>query len=275
MGQKRYDVAVSYASEQRAYVGRFVKRLQSHQLEVYYDRNAQTRMVGKILDQELHKIYIQDSNCCVLFLSDAYITKPVTQYESQIILSETVYKDNFMYILKFDPVSLPGLNRNFIYSNIEEFPVPEQYADFMYEVIRGEPPKSHLDADDVLYRILADGLEEILEHCASLYSYPFQKERQFGKLLLRLGFESSTILQVQVGRLPGKSGVCLWIHRGARACDDHAFQGHITWSAPKCCYRLENRGLLRDLVPELTFPSESALLKRLNAEIQTILGGVS
>ena len=274
MGRKRYDIAVSYASEQRAYVERFVKRLEAHKLSVYYDRNAQAKMVGKILDQELHKIYIQESACCVLFLSEAYVTKPVTRYESQIILSETIYKDNFMYILKFDPVSIPGLNRNFIYSSIAEFPEPEHYADFMCEVVSGKPLECRFDSESALYTMLADGLEKILGRYASLYNYTFQQERQFGKVLLRLEFESSIVLQVQVGRLPGKSGVCLWIHRGSKACDDHAFQGYVTWIAAQCCYRLENRGLLKDLVPELTFPSENSLLERLNEEIQTILGVV-
>lgn len=68
MDKKKYDVSVSYASEQRPYVERFVKQLQAHKLSVYYDRDAQAKMVGKILDQELHKIYIQESEHCVLFL---------------------------------------------------------------------------------------------------------------------------------------------------------------------------------------------------------------
>ena len=73
MDEKKYNVAVSYASEQRSYVERFVKRLHSLKLQVYYDRDEQAQMVGKILDQELHKIYIQQSRHCVLFLSNEYI----------------------------------------------------------------------------------------------------------------------------------------------------------------------------------------------------------
>ena len=271
MKKKSYDIAVSYASEQRAYVERFVERLHAHKLNVYYDRDAQVRMVGKILDQELHRIYIQESSCCVLFLSDAYVTKPVTKFESNIILSETVYTDNFMYILKFDPVTIPGLNRNFIYSSIEEFPEPEQYADFMYEVICGERPK--YDSESTLYEILADGIDRILEQCASQYNYIIQREKQFNKLHIQLKLEVSTILQIQIGKLPGKNGVCLWIHRGSRTCDDHAYQGYVTWMASKCCYRLENRGLLKEFMPELIFSSKTELMQRLDEEIQMILGG--
>ena len=94
MYEKKYNVAVSYASEQRSYVERFVKRLHSLKLQVYYDRDEQAQMVGKILDQELHKIYIQQSRHCVLFLSNEYIKKPVTRYESQIILSENGWTED-------------------------------------------------------------------------------------------------------------------------------------------------------------------------------------
>ena len=43
MERQKYDVAVSYASEQRPYVERFVARLQSQKMRVYYDRNAQAK----------------------------------------------------------------------------------------------------------------------------------------------------------------------------------------------------------------------------------------
>ena len=59
---------------------------------------------------------------------------------------------------------------------------------------------------------------------------------------------------------------------GSRSCDDHAYQGCVTWSASKCQYRLENRGLLLELTPEIEFPSLAGLLERLDREIQTILG---
>lgn len=266
-----YDIAVSYASEQRPYVERFVKRLQSHELHVYYDRDAQVKMVGKILDQELHKTYIQESKHCVLFLSNAYIEKPVTRYESQIILSETLFEDDFMYIFKFDNVTLPGLNRNFVYSSVQDYPEPKQYADFMYEVIKGEKPT---DVSEVgLYEIVVDGLKQILDRYASQYELKLKIDAQTNKVLLRLQSGGAVLLQLQAGKVPGKSGVCLWLHRGRYSCDNHAYQGYVEWSAKDCQYRLENRGILLELTPELEFSSTDNLLKRLEGEIITLIGG--
>lgn len=270
MNTKKYNVAISYASEQRPYVERFVKRLQALDLHIYYDRNEQARMVGKILDQELHKIYLQQSEHCVLFLSDSYIQKPITRYESQIILSETLFKNGFMYIFKFDDVTLPGLNRNFVYSSVKEFPDPEKYADFLYEVTRGEKPENASEAS--LREILFDKLQGNLEHIAHQYGLELQTDQQADKCLLQLQSERSILLQFQVGSLPGKPGVCLWLHRGVCACDKHAYQGYVQWQAKKCCYILENRGVLSDLTPELALSSLDELADRLEAEVQWLIG---
>lgn len=271
MKRENFDVAVSYASEQRSYVERFVKRLSAHKLQVYYDRNEQSRMTGKILDQELHKVYIQQSEHCILFLSTAYIEKPVTRYESQIILSETLFKDGFMYVFKFNDVTIPGLNRNFVYSSIQDFPEPEQYADFIYQVIRGKAPKC--SSGDFLYQSLSGELTHILKHYAQQFGFVFQEDKQANKILMRLQSGLSVLIQLQVGKLPGKPGICLWLHRGRHSCDDHAYQGYVWWSAKDCRYFLENRGVLSDLTPKLEFTSTDELLKRLEEELQILIGG--
>lgn len=271
MKEKRYDIAVSYASEQRSYVERFVKKLRDLKLSVYYDRDAQASMVGNILDQELHKIYISESNRCILFLSNDYINKPVTKYESQIILSETLYQNGFMYIFKFHDVTLPGLNRNFIYSSVHDFPEPEQYANFMYEVVCNKKPRKSFT--DSLYGILADGLEKAMDRCAVRYDMMLQKDQQVNRLLLQLRSDFSVKVQLQVGLVPGRPGVCIWLHGGCCAFDEHAYQGYVEWMPETCIYRLENRGILLDLTPEVQFQSTDTLIQRLEANIQKLLGG--
>lgn len=269
--EKNYDVAVSYASEQRSYVERFVKRLQSHKMSIYYDRDAQAQMVGMILDQKLHKIYIQESKHCVLFLSHEYIKKPVTRYESSIILSESLYEENFMYIFKFDNVTLPGLNRNFVYSSLGDYPEPEQYADFIYEVISGKKPTESSSLD--LFKIITDGLRQIVNQYAYQYDWTLQIDEQANKTLLRLHSGLSTRLQLQTGQLPGKDGVCLWLHRGCQACDDHAYQGYVEWSSKNHRYYMENCGVLSNLTPQLEFASTIELLDSLKSEIEVLIGG--
>ena len=272
MKKRKYDIAVSYASEQRTYIERFVKRLMSNGLMVYYDRNEKTKMVGKILDQELHRIYIDEAINCALFLSNEYINKPITKYESQIILSQSLYKAEYMYIFKFDEsLTIPGLNRNFVYSSIKEYPEPEQYADFMYEVIRGKTPSC--DVPDFLYTEVAEGLKRRLEHYAALFTLKLQVTNQTNKKLMRLKSGNAVLLQLQISHKLGNNGICLWLNKTQYACDDNAYQGYIEWCPANCNYVLENSGLLCELAPKIEFKSTSDIIDRIDNEIKLLIGG--
>ncbi len=131
-----YTIAVSYASEQRYYVERFVNYFIGKNINIYYDRNEQTQMLGTLLHEKLQEIYTEDTYYRIIFLSKDYIDKPITKMESEYILADNVYQKNKLYIFKFDETTLPGLNKNFVYSTIEDYPNPEDYAELIYDAIK-------------------------------------------------------------------------------------------------------------------------------------------
>lgn len=136
---KPYEIAVSYASEQRVYVESFVRCLKRKHIHVYYDRDEQVRMAGKLLHEQLQEIYTEECNFRIIFLSHDYAKKPTTKLESEFILAENMYEKNRMFVFRFDETNLPGLNRNFIYSTIDEYPSPEDYANFIYACYKKKP----------------------------------------------------------------------------------------------------------------------------------------
>lgn len=127
-----YTIAVSYASEQRYYVKRFVDYFIKKKIKIYYDRNEQAQMLGTLLHEKLQEIYTEDTLYRVIFLSKDYVNKPITKMESEYILADNVYEKSKLYVFKFDDSALPGLNRNFVYSTLSEFPEPEDYAELIY-----------------------------------------------------------------------------------------------------------------------------------------------
>lgn len=131
-----YTIAVSYASEQRYYVEKFVNFFIEKNINIYYDRNEQAQMLGTLLHEKLQEIYTEDTYYRIIFLSKDYINKPITKMESEYILADNVYQKNKLYVFKFDEAMLPGLNRNFVYSTIEEYPDPEDYANLIYDAIK-------------------------------------------------------------------------------------------------------------------------------------------
>jgi ABC-type oligopeptide transport system ATPase subunit len=79
-----YDVAVSFAGEDRALVSRLVDILQASGLEVFYDFNESARLWGKDLEIELADIYANEARFMILCLSASYPIKDWTRFELEI-----------------------------------------------------------------------------------------------------------------------------------------------------------------------------------------------
>ncbi len=133
---KSYTIAVSYASEQRYYVEKFVEYFENLNISIYYDRNAQEEMAGNLLHEKLQEIYTDDTEYRIIFISKDYINKPVTKMEAEYILGDNIYNKGRLYVFRFDEGELPGLNRMFVYSSITDFPDPEDYAEFIFSIIQ-------------------------------------------------------------------------------------------------------------------------------------------
>lgn len=79
-----YDVAVSFAGEDRAQVAALVSALEFRGVEVFYDFNESARLWGKDLEVELARIYAQEARFLVLCLSKSYPVKDWTRFELDI-----------------------------------------------------------------------------------------------------------------------------------------------------------------------------------------------
>lgn len=79
-----YDVAVSFAGEDRPVVSQLVEKLLERGLEVFYDFDAQAMLWGKDLRKELARVYGQDAQYMVVCLSEAYPEKDWPSFEFEI-----------------------------------------------------------------------------------------------------------------------------------------------------------------------------------------------
>lgn len=106
-----YDVALSFAGEEREYVREIAKKLKAKKLKVFYDEFEETNLWGKDLYQYLHYIYKECSLFCVVFVSSSYIKKAWTKHELKAAQNRA-FLDNTEYILPLllEPgINLPGL----------------------------------------------------------------------------------------------------------------------------------------------------------------------
>ena len=80
----KYDIAFSYASEQREIIKKFEKKLMELGLKVFIDIEHPELFVFKHVPDILKKIYEDSEIVMLIFLSKDYVNKDFTKYESHI-----------------------------------------------------------------------------------------------------------------------------------------------------------------------------------------------
>src|ERR1043165_3241147 len=80
---RKYRVAFSFADENREYVLRVAEALRVEGISVfaYTDDDVQTEALGQILNAYLQRIYRDEADYAVLFISKAYTERPWTNEE--------------------------------------------------------------------------------------------------------------------------------------------------------------------------------------------------
>ena len=126
--KKRYDVALSFAGEDRALAAGLAQRLQDSQYTVFFDEYERAELWGADLAEKLQRVYEHESRFCVPFVSKVYLQKPWTKQERQYMLSRAV-KEAEPYILpiRVDDVDLPGLPGNTAYLDLRHISIDEVF----------------------------------------------------------------------------------------------------------------------------------------------------
>lgn len=130
---KTYDVAVSYAEEERPYVETFVAACRARGLRVFFDRDHRVAAWGRFYPVKLLKIYGGTSvRHVVPFISVAYLRRPFPMRELKAALSQAFTRDAEDYVLPVivGDVDLPDglIDRHVGQLRIEDFS-PDELAE--------------------------------------------------------------------------------------------------------------------------------------------------
>lgn len=107
---RQYDVALSYASEDRAYVEQVAEGLRALGVTVFYDRFEQVELWGKDLAEHLGQVYSQDAHFVVIFASRAYADKGWPNHEKQFALSRHLRGEKGRILpVRVDDTEIPGI----------------------------------------------------------------------------------------------------------------------------------------------------------------------
>lgn len=132
---REYDIGLSFAGEDRAFVDQVANILKKSGVKVFYDKFEQVDLWGKNLYEHLSEIYSKKCIYTVIFISKHYAEKLWTTHERKSAQARA-FTDNKEYILpaRFDDTDIPGIlpTTGFIDLRAQ---IPESFAELIQEKI--------------------------------------------------------------------------------------------------------------------------------------------
>lgn len=106
----KYEIALSFAGEDRDYVNEVAELLKERNISIFYDLHETASLWGKDLYQHLSEVYSQLARFTIVFVSKHYEQKLWTKHELKNAQARA-FRESEEYILpaRFDQTELPGL----------------------------------------------------------------------------------------------------------------------------------------------------------------------
>lgn len=132
----KYDVALSFAGEDRKYVKDVANILKKSSIKVFYDEFEQTNLWGEDLYAHLSSVYSEQAKYTIIFCSKYYAEKLWTNLERRSA-QERAFKEHSTYILpaRFDQTKIPGIHDTTGYIDLNNHS-PYQFCKLISEKIK-------------------------------------------------------------------------------------------------------------------------------------------
>lgn len=126
MNNYEYDVALSFAGENREYVKKVAKHLNNAGIKVFFDEFEQEHLWGKNLYDYLQEVYTKKAQYTMMFISKFYKNKAWTNHERESAQARA-FNESKEYILpiKFDNTEIPGMHSTIGYLDANNFSAKE------------------------------------------------------------------------------------------------------------------------------------------------------
>ena len=114
-----YEIVLSFAGENRAYVERVAEGLRVNEVRVFYDTYEEAVLWGKDLNEHLQKVYSGSARYCVMFISKEYAEKIWPTHERRSAFEKAIAaKEEYILPARFDDTDIPGLHKTVKYVDL-------------------------------------------------------------------------------------------------------------------------------------------------------------
>lgn len=123
---EKFDVAISFAGEDRDIAEDLANKLKIQNVQVFYDNFEKSDMWGKNLYDYLTEVYSEKSKYCIMLISENYSKKLWTTLERQSAQARA-FRENREYILpiRLDDTKIKGINETIGYLDYNTHKVDE------------------------------------------------------------------------------------------------------------------------------------------------------
>ena len=156
----QFDVAISYAGEDRLYAEALADVLHGRGVNVFYDKYEQAVLWGEDLYTKLSDIYQNKSRFCILFISKHYVAKLWTKHELRSAQARAL-KEQDAYILpiRLDDTEILGLFSTT--SHLDWYQeTPEKIADLLVQKLQSVSQASSAFAQNLSKEKIIDFIGE-------------------------------------------------------------------------------------------------------------------
>ena len=132
MEEEKYDVALSFAGEDRRYAKELADLLEADGYSCFYDENERANLWGKDLYKHLSSVYKDQARYCVMFLSENYAQKLWTNQERKSAQARA-FQESREYILpvRLDDTEIPGILSTVSYLDLRLMTITEIYQNLV------------------------------------------------------------------------------------------------------------------------------------------------
>ncbi len=176
---QKYDVALSFAGEDRQHAKALADLLKAGGYSCFYDENELESLWGKNLYDYLSSVYKDQARYCVMFLSKHYERKLWTNHERQMAQARA-FQENREYILpvRLDDTEIPGIPPTVGYLDLRSITIEEVYEALVMK-LSGTTPKTAATDRTTASVVETDTTEYVLlvSEDGKSYFIPFQNAR--------------------------------------------------------------------------------------------------
>ncbi|MBA3543945.1 MAG: TIR domain-containing protein [Chthoniobacterales bacterium] len=131
-----YDVALSFAGENRDYVEQVARLLQAAGVKVFYDKFETAKLWGDNLADHLGEVYGKRSRFVVIFISKYYPLKAWPKHERQSAQARAITENKIVLLpARFDDTEIEGMPSSTAYVDLRRM-TPTDFARLIQEKLK-------------------------------------------------------------------------------------------------------------------------------------------